>query len=107
MEKYIQVVTTTESKYDAKRIASALIENKLAACVQVVGPILSVYRWKGDIEKVQEWQCVIKSRQDLFNKIDKAIQAVHSYKTPEIIATVISDGSEDYLKWLDEELAAS
>jgi periplasmic divalent cation tolerance protein len=107
MAKYIQVITTTEKKEEAVKIARMLIEKRLAACVQVVGPVFSTYRWKGNIEQADEWQCLIKSRQDLFGKLAEAIKAVHPYETPEIIATEISAGSDGYLKWLHDELTAS
>ncbi len=105
MERCIQVMTTTEKKEEALRIARHLVEKGLAACVQVVGPIASIYRWQGKIEQAEEWQCLIKSRQDLFEKLAEAIRAIHPYETPEIIATEISAGSADYLKWLREETA--
>lgn len=106
MVKYIQAVTTTDKRETAEKIARILVEKRLAACVQVTGPVSSIYRWKGNIEQAEEWQCLIKSRQDLFAELTKTIKTVHSYETPEIIAVEISDGSEDYMKWLDDELTA-
>ena len=105
MNTYIQVITTVERKEDAENIARLLVEKRLAGCVQIAGPVVSVYRWKGRVERTEEWQCVIKSRQDLFGKVEEAIKSVHPYETPEIIATTISAGSDDYLKWLHDELA--
>jgi periplasmic divalent cation tolerance protein len=107
MKTYIQVITTTATREDAEKIARTLIEKRLAACAQIIGPVSSTYRWKGNVETAQEWQCVIKSRQDLFGEIEKTVKAVHPYETPEIIATAISAGSNDYLKWLDDELIVS
>ena len=107
MNTYIQVITTVERREDAENIARLLVEKRLAGCVQVAGPINSVYRWKGRVERTEEWQCLIKSRQDLFGKVEEAIKSVHPYETPEIIATTISAGSDDYLNWLHDELAAS
>jgi len=104
-ETYIQVMTTAEKKEDAVKIARVLVDKKLAACVQVFGPVISTYRWKNKVEQAEEWQCLIKSRQDLFGKLAEAIKAIHPYETPEIIATVISAGSDEYLKWLHDELA--
>ena len=106
MKTYIQVITTVERKEDAENIARLLVEKRLAGCVQIAGPIVSVYRWKGRMEQAEEWQCLIKSREDLFAKVEEAIKSVHPYETPEIIASTISVGSEDYLKWLRDELAA-
>jgi len=104
VESHIQVVTTTDKKEDAEKIALSLVERKLAACVQIVGPITSIYRWKGNIETAEEWQCVIKSRKDLYEEIETAIKAIHPYEVPEIIAVPIVAGSGDYLEWLRGEL---
>jgi periplasmic divalent cation tolerance protein len=104
MSNYVQVVTTTERKEDAERIARALVEARLAACVQIVGPITSTYRWKGEIETAEEWQCVAKSREDLFAEIDEAIRGLHPYEVPEILALPIVAGSSAYLEWLEAEL---
>jgi len=104
MANYIEVVTTTERKEDAERIARALVEARLAACVQIRGPITSTYRWKGAIETAEEWQCVAKSRADLFAQIDEAIRGIHPYEVPEILALPITAGSTAYLKWLEAEL---
>ena len=102
--EYIQVQTATEKMEDAQKIARALLEWRLAACVQIVGPIVSSYWWKGKIEMAEEWLCLIKSRQDLFEELEKAIVELHPYETPEIIATPIVAGSADYLAWLNDEL---
>ena len=104
MESYIQIVTTTDKKEDAEKIAMTMVEKKLAACVQIVGPITSTYRWKGTIETATEWQCVIKSREALYPEIEKAIQSIHPYEVPEIIAMSIFAGSKKYLEWLHNEL---
>jgi periplasmic divalent cation tolerance protein len=102
--EYIQVVTTTGKKEDAEKIAMTLVESKLAACVQLAGPIFSTYRWKGNIEKAEEWQCVIKSREDRYKEIEKVIKSIHPYEVPEIIAIPIMAGSTEYLNWLQGEL---
>lgn len=104
MEPYIQITTTTDKKEDAERIALRLVEKKIAACVQIVGPITSIYRWKGNIERAEEWQCIIKSREGLYKEIEHAIKSVHPYEVPEIIAIPIVAGSGDYLEWLRAEL---
>ena len=101
--RYIQIITTTEKKEDAERIAETLVEQRLAACVQIIGPISSVYRWKGRIERTGEYLCLIKSRNDLYERIEKAIKEIHPYEVPEIIVVPITKTSSDYLAWLDEE----
>lgn len=103
MESAIQVVTTTGNRQDAERIAGVLIEKRLAACVQIVGPVLSVYRWKRNVESAEEWQCHIKTRGGLYAEVEAAIKANHPYETPEIIALPVLKGSREYLSWLHEE----
>jgi periplasmic divalent cation tolerance protein len=103
METFIQVVTTTDTRELAERIARALVEKRLAACAQIDGPITSVYRWQGQVEQAQEWRCVIKSRSALFEDIVGAIREMHSYEVPEIIATQIDFLDETYRQWLEEE----
>lgn len=104
MESYIQITTTTDKKEVAERIAFRLVEEKIAACVQIVGPITSIYRWKGTIERAEEWQCIIKSRAGLYKEIEHAIKSVHPYEVPEITAIPIVAGSGEYLEWLRGEL---
>ena len=106
MEGFIQVTTTTEKKEDAERIARSLVETRLAACVQIVGPIESIYRWKGRIETAGEWLCLIKSRREKYGVLEEAIRSLHPYEVPEVVAVPITDGSRDYLGWLRAELAA-
>ena len=103
MTDYIQVVTTTERREDAERIARTLVEARLAACVQVTGPITSTYRWHGQIETAQEWQCWAKSRRGLYDQIEQTILRLHPYEVPEILAMPIVAGSADYLAWLEGE----
>ena len=104
MSEYLQVVTTTEQREDAERIARELVERRLAACAQIVGPIRSVYRWQGDIEMAEEWQCWAKTRRELYEPVEQAIRQLHGYQVPEILAVPIIDGSADYLAWLDAEV---
>lgn len=103
MKSYIQISTTTETKEQAQKIAKYLVEQKLAACVQITGPIESTYRWKGKVETASEYLCLIKTRITLFKKVEAAIKILHPYETPEIIAVAIVKGSREYLNWLGEE----
>lgn len=107
MEGYIQVTTTTDRREDAERIARSLVEVRLAGCVQILGPVTSIYRWKGRIETAGEWLCLIKSREDHYGAIERAIRSLHPYETPEIIVSPISAGSREYLDWLGGETTAS
>jgi periplasmic divalent cation tolerance protein len=106
MEGFIQVTTTTEKREDAERIARALVEDRLAACVQILGPVTSIYRWKGKIETTREWLCLIKSREENYGAIEQAILSLHPYETPEIIAVPLVSGSSGYLDWLRAEPVA-
>lgn len=95
----LQIITTTATADDARKIGRGLVERRLAACVQIVGPIESIYRWQGNIETAQEWQCWIKTRGDLYGPAVQAIRELHSYEVPEILA-LVTEVSKDYLEWL-------
>jgi len=106
MTDKIVVLTNCGSVEEAAKIARALVEKKLAACVNVMPAGRSIYRWKGVIEDQQESLLVIKSSRALFNDLRVEIEKLHSYEVPEVIAVPIVDGSEGYLEWLDRELVA-
>jgi len=97
-------MTTVETREQAQSIALHLVEEKLAACVQITGAAFSTYRWAGKIETAREYLCLIKTREGLFARVESAIKKLHPYETPEIIAVPIINGSKEYLKWLDESL---
>jgi periplasmic divalent cation tolerance protein len=103
-EEYIQVITTTEKKVDAEKIAELLLNRRLAGCIQVIGPIMSTYWWKNKIEKTTEWLCLAKSKKNLYKNLEKSIKEIHPYETPEIIVLPVVCGSEKYFKWLRGEL---
>ena len=102
--KFIQVMTTSDSRQVAEKIADTLVAQKLAACVQITSPVRSLYRWKGKIEKVKEYICFIKTRKKFFKKVENTIKKLHNYEVPEIIALEIIDANPDYIGWLDKEL---
>jgi periplasmic divalent cation tolerance protein len=104
MSPFVQVLSTVNDQAQAQEMARKLVERKLAACVQVVGPITSTYRWKEMIEVDQEWMLVCKTRGALFAVIEAAIRELHPYETPEIVAVPILEGSRGYLAWMDAEL---
>ena len=106
MTDKIVVLTNCGSADEAAKIARALVEKKLAACVNVMPAGRSIYRWKGVIEDQQESLLVIKSSRALFNDLRVEIEKLHSYEVPEVIVVPIVDGSEGYLEWLDRELVA-
>jgi periplasmic divalent cation tolerance protein len=98
--EYVQVLTTVGSEEEAERISSLLVDRRLAACVQVVGPIASRYRWQGKIEEEREWQCLAKTEASLYAEVEEAIRGAHSYEEPEIIAIPVLAGSRGYLEWI-------
>jgi periplasmic divalent cation tolerance protein len=104
MSQCVQVLTTAVSEEEAGRIASLLVERRLAACVQVFGPITSRYRWQGAVEEEQEWQCLAKTTRAAYGAVETAIREAHSYDEPEIIATPIVAGSAGYLTWIGESV---
>ena len=104
MTQYIQVVTTTNSREEADRIAERLVNDRLAGCVQIVGPIHSRYWWKGEVEQAEEWLCIVKTKRDLYSEVEEVVRSVHSYEVPEILAIPVIVGSKSYLDWLESEL---
>jgi periplasmic divalent cation tolerance protein len=102
-EAYVQVTTTTDARQEAAEIAKAAVVERLAACAQLVGPIASTYWWEGEIESAEEWMVIFKTTADRFEDIAALITDLHSYDTPEIIATPVVAGSGDYLSWVREQ----
>jgi periplasmic divalent cation tolerance protein len=104
MNEYLQITTTTGTRHDAERIAAELVSRRLAACVQISGPIASTYRWQGAVETAEEWLCTAKTSREQFAAIEEVVARLHPYEVPELIATPIVIGSEAYLNWLGEQL---
>ena len=102
MPDALVVLVTVGSESEAETIATALLDERLAACVTIGGPIRSLYRWQGRIADDREWQLVIKTRSDLFGVLADRVRALHSYDVPEIIGLPVTAGSPAYLEWLEE-----
>jgi periplasmic divalent cation tolerance protein len=100
------VLTTASSQDEARRIANALVERRLAACVNIVSKVDSIYRWNDKIEESQEFLLLIKTSQKEFSSLRDAIKELHSYELPECVALLVDDGSEEYLKWVDDSLGS-
>ena len=98
------VLTTAGSSDEARRIAEALIDRKLAACVNIVPKVVSIYRWKDKTEESDEWQWWIKTTEAAFERVRDTIKKVHSYELPECLCLAIEDGSEEYLTWIEESV---
>src|SRR5712671_1182677 len=107
MTEFIQVLTTTDTRPRAEAVARALIEQRLAACVQMIGPVTSIFRWEGRIDTAEEWLCLAKTRSERYAEVEAAIRAVHTYQVPEILAVPISAGHAPYLEWLSSQLQRS
>lgn len=103
----IVVITSIDREDLARQLSTAILESRLAACVQVSGPIESLYRWKGEIETAQEWLLQIKSTRESFSQLESKIRETHPYETPEIIALDIALGSKSYLEWVSEQTRPS
>ncbi len=103
-KEFIQITLTVPTEELATEIFTQLLEKRLAGCAQLIGPIVSTYRWQGEIETANEWLCLIKSCIDQYEELEQVIKTIHPYETPEIIVFPIISGSTDYFKWLNQTL---
>jgi periplasmic divalent cation tolerance protein len=107
MTDKIVVLVTCGSKKEARKIAQALVQRRLAACVQEIGvPVRSIYRWKGRVESANEVLLLIKTSRKRFSAVSTLVKKLHSYEVPEIIALNIADGSREYLDWITSNVRA-
>lgn len=102
MSDPIVVLVTCGSEEEALKIANALVEDHLAACVNLIAPIRSIYRWQGRICDEKEWLLIIKTQKPWFEALEKKVKSLHSYSVPEIIGLPITDGSSAYVSWIRE-----
>ena len=100
--QYIIVLVTAKDRKEAAKIAQGLLEAKLIACANIVNGVQSMFWWQGKIDSSKEVLLVLKTKKILFKKISAKVKSLHSYQTPEIIALPIVNGSEDYLRWIEE-----
>jgi periplasmic divalent cation tolerance protein len=98
------VLTTAGSTDEARRIADALVDRKLAACVNIVSRVQSIYRWKGKTEEAEEWLLWIKTTAAAFERVRDTIKELHSYELPECLCLNVEDGSAEYLKWVEDSV---
>jgi periplasmic divalent cation tolerance protein len=106
MTDKIVVITACDSEKEAANLAHHLVDQRLAACVNILPKARSIYRWKEKVEDTAEWVLFIKSRRDLFAALRTEIQKLHTYEVPEVIALPVVEGSDAYLGWIDRELTA-
>ncbi len=98
------VLTTAGSEEEARKIARHLVENRLAACVNIVPQVESIYRWEGKVDSSREWLLLVKTSQERFPAVREAIRELHSYELPECVVINIEDGSSNYLDWLADSV---
>jgi periplasmic divalent cation tolerance protein len=98
------VTTTLPNEAAAQQVAAKLVEERLAACAQVVGPVSSTYRWKGRIEQAAEWYCNLKTTNTRLSTLISRIRELHPYEVPEIVAVRIQEGDGEYLRWIEAEV---
>lgn len=99
-----QVTTTLPDQAAAERVAACVVEARLAACAQVLGPVSSTYRWHGVVERTTEWYCQLKTTTDRAEALQARIRELHPYEVPEIVAVPILQGNPDYLRWIEESV---
>jgi periplasmic divalent cation tolerance protein len=104
MTDKVVILVTAAKLTEGKRIARHLLDSKLAACVNILPPIRSLYRWQGKLEDAKEYLLIIKTTRELFAELKTAIAKYHSYVTPEIICLPIVDGSAEYLQWVSDSV---
>jgi len=98
------VLTTAGSEEEAQKIARHLVEKRLAACVNIIPQVESIYRWQGKVESAREWLLLVKTTQERFSAVRDAIRELHSYDVPECVVLSIEAGSSDYLQWLADSV---
>ncbi len=101
---YIMVFVTAVNKEEAERISQTLLTEKLIACANIVGPVVSHFDWNGKVESAEEFLVLMKSRRDLFDSLAERVKALHGYDVPEILALPVVAGSKTYLDWLASSL---
>ena len=104
MSEIIELTTTTDTPATAEELARLLVQSRLAACVQITGPIHSIYRWQGEICTAAEYRCTVKSLRRMTEQLIQLVLRHHPYDTPEILVTTVSECSEGYANWLEEQL---
>lgn len=103
MTDKILVLSTCPTEQEARKIAKALVDVRLAACVNILPGVASLFHWQGAVDESSEWLLLIKTRRGLFEKLSSELRRIHSYTVPEVIAIPVVEGSADYLDWIERE----
>jgi len=104
MSPYVVVIVTAANREEAVKIVRSLLEERLIACANIVGPISSIFWWEGKIDEAREFLVFMKSHENHFERLSEKVAEIHSYEVPEIIALPIIKGSQSYLEWLSNSL---
>jgi periplasmic divalent cation tolerance protein len=107
MDEIITVMTTADNRELLERIGKNLLEKRLVSCVQILGPMSSMYWWKGKIEVAEEWLCMAKTTESVYPEVEAEIERLHSYEVPEIISLRVAKVAPAYRKWVFSEVAFS
>jgi periplasmic divalent cation tolerance protein len=102
-EQVLVILVTTENQEEAVRIGEEMVNAKLAACANIIAGIQSIYRWKGKVVKAEEVLLILKSTKSRYRALEKAVRAIHTYETPEIIALPVKEGLDQYIGWVKSE----
>jgi len=103
----LQVTVAASSREEADRLAGSAVEQRLAACGQVLGPVASTYHWEGRVQQAEEWLCLLKTTRARYPELEQHLRGTHSYGNPEILATPVAAGSDEYLSWVRAATAPS
>jgi periplasmic divalent cation tolerance protein len=107
MTECVQLTTTLPDEATARRLGAQLVEERLASCSQVVGPVSSTYWWQGQVEQAREWYCHLKTTAATSSKLSRRVRELHPYEVPEIIVVEIKEGDASYLNWIRETVQPS
>ena len=102
-DKLLVILVTAVNQEEAVRIGKGMVKAKLAACANIIPGIQSIYRWKGKVVKAQEVLLILKSTKPRYRALEKAIKAIHTYETPEILALPVKEGLDQYMGWVRDE----
>ncbi len=104
MSSYVVVLMTASDKKEASKIVRSLLDDRLIACANIIGPVSSLFWWEGKIDEASEVLVIMKSRKDLFKRLSERVKETHSYEVPEVLELPITEGLPSYLEWMSASL---